>query len=220
MYLTLSIICWVFPILYFYAFIQGFSFDGIFHLLPIIPAWMSVLFWRQYTRLKSGIQGEKQTGNALRGLPDGYEVFTSVRVSTYDGNAEMDHVIIGDNGIFIVEVKNHKGTIVGSEEDGSWTQHKVGRKGGEYSKQMGNPVKQVRRQVFLLSSYLKQHNIRLWVEGAVFFSNPKTFVDVITDRNPVITTPSELNRYLTSYVPRKKVNPADIEKAKKLLMTS
>ncbi|MGM8212258.1 nuclease-related domain-containing protein [Virgibacillus sp. W0430] len=216
-YVTLSILFWIPTIIYFIAFTQGFHFDGIFHLLPFIPGLIGINFWRKYAALKSGLKGEERTSIALQELPSSYKVFRSVQINTSEGNAEIDHLVVAENGIFIVEVKNHKGNIVGNEADYKWTQHKVGRNGGRYSNQMGNPVKQVRRQTFILSKFLKQNSIPTWVEGVVFFCNPKVSVNVYSERTAVITDPDELKKYLMNYVPKHKVSKLDIEKTKKLI---
>ncbi len=216
-YLILAIIFWIPPVLYIIAFTQGFHFEGLAHLFPFLLGGIGTIFGRKYSALRSGIVGEESTSNVLQELPDGYEVFSSVRLTTKDGRAEYDHVIVGENGIFVVEVKNHNGTIEGREEEHSWTQHKVGRKGGEYSSQMRNPVKQVRRQVHILSRYLKDNQLRIWVEGVVYFSNPKVHVYVNTVRTPVFTSSSALSHFLTSYEPRRKIADNELEKVRRLL---
>jgi len=216
-YLTLGILFWIPPIAYFIAFFQGFHFNGIFHLLPIVPGWIGTYFWRKYSTLRAGLSGEERTTEILANLPEGYEVYSSVQLSTEEGRAELDHVIVGKNGVFVVEVKNHNGTITGNEEDRSWTQHKVGRKGGEYSKEMRNPVKQVRRQVHILSKHLSKNGTRVWVEGSVFFSNPQAEVYVETKKTPVFTSPYDLHEFLTNYKPRYNIKEAELETVKKLV---
>lgn len=216
-YKLLAVTFFAIPVIYIVAFIMGFYFHGPHHLLPFILGWPGLYFWKKYTVLRSGVQGEERTANVLEGLPSGYEVFSSVHLSTDSGTTELDHVIIGENGVFVVEVKNHNGSVYGREEDHTWTQHKIGRKGGEYSKEMRNPVKQVRRQVHILSDYLKLNNTKVWVEGVVFFSNPQVYVDVTTERTPVFSSSYELNYYLTQYVPKRKITATDLEKIKRLL---
>ncbi|MBB6452603.1 hypothetical protein HNQ94_001049 [Salirhabdus euzebyi] len=216
--LTLAIFFLAFPAIYFLVFSQGFHFDGFFHLVPILLGGIGVHFLHRFQALRSGIKGESRTANVLRGLPDGYEVFSSVSLSTKEGTAEYDHIIAGENGLFVVEVKNHNGTIKGSEEEHSWTQHKVGQKGGQYSKQMRNPVKQVRRQVYILSNHLKENGVNVWIEGVVFFSNPKTKVHVRTEKTPVFHSPEQLSHYLNTYVPKRKADNVVLEKVKSLLL--
>ncbi len=218
-YFRLAIIFLALPVIYIIAFLsQGYHFEGIYHLLPGIPLLIGSYFWNKYSALRSGIKGEEQTENILMDLPSDYDVFTSKRINTAEGNAEYDHIIVGENGIFVVEVKNHNGTIVGDENEHQWTQHKVGRKGGQYTSRMRNPVKQVKRQVFILSTYLKQHEVPVWIEGIVFFSNPRARIRVQSSTTPVFHNASELSAYLKTYTPKKKLNQNDIEKAKKVLM--
>ena len=216
-YLLISILLAIAPIVYFVAFIQGFYFKGIFHLFPVMLFWAAIFFWKKYSVLSAGIKGEERTSSILRELPKGYEVFSSVQLSTNEGMAELDHVIVGENGVFVVEVKNHNGTIQGRDEDHSWIQHKVGRKGGEYTKEMRNPVKQVRRQVHILSSYFKQNGINLWIEGAVYFSNPQANVNVTSERTNVFTSSNELQTYLTTHSSKRKINHEVLNKAKALI---
>ncbi|ADU31993.1 nuclease-related domain-containing protein [Evansella cellulosilytica] len=216
--LLLSIVFTIPTLLYMFLFFtQSFHFPGFFHLLAIVPAAIGSYFWRQYDKLRSGIKGEERTTKALANLPDGYEVFTSVKIATGEGRTELDQLIVGEKGIFIVEVKNHNGKIVGHEEDHSWVQHKVGQKGGRYTSNMKNPVKQVRRQVYLLSQYLKENKSQVWIEGVVLFSNRRATVNVRTERTPVFSDPDQLSYYLSSYQPKRKPSTEQLNKVKNLL---
>ena len=51
--------------------------------------------------------GEAAMGYILEALPDGYVVFNELR--TLSGN--VDHVVIGPTGIFVIDTKNWRGTI-------------------------------------------------------------------------------------------------------------
>lgn len=122
--IILAIVFYIPPIIYFYAFIvHRFHFDGPFHLLGIVPAAIGTYYWRQYSIFKSGVSGKEVTTSALANLPNTYEVFSPVEIPYYDESMEIKNVIIGENGIFIVEVKNQNGMIVGSEESRTWTQY-------------------------------------------------------------------------------------------------
>lgn len=218
--LLLSILFILPSVMYFYAFIvHRFHFEGFYHLLGIVPAMIGFSFFRKYSSLKSGIEGESAATNALSSLPSSYEVFSTVQIPTKNKLAEIDNIVVGENGIFVIEVKNHNGTIVGSEEDRSWTQHKVGQKGGEYSSKMNNPVKQVRWQVHQLAEYLRKNGVNLWIEGAVYFSNPRVSLRVSTNRTPVFTSSQALNRYIMNQIPNRKMNRSDIERAIQLILS-
>ncbi|MBU9710578.1 nuclease-related domain-containing protein [Evansella tamaricis] len=217
-YLIKAIIFFIPTIIYFFMFINGNGFNGIFHLVGFIPAAIGAHFFHKYRALNSGVQGERRAVEAVQQLPSDYDVFRSVKLSTSEGTAELDQIIVSDNGIFVVEVKNHNGSIVGNADDKSWTQHKVGQNGGRYSKQMGNPIRQVKRQVFILSKYLKENGVNAWVEGVVFFSNPKATVNVSgSNQVPVLTSSYRLKSHISDYVPRKPINEANLRKIKSIL---
>lgn len=40
-----------------------------------------------------------------------------------------------------------------------------------------NPIKQVKRQIYILSKYLKDNGIKAWIDGYVFFANHNSPVD-------------------------------------------
>lgn len=126
--------------------------------------------------LVSGINGERIATKVLAALPDDYIVFQDVKV-TYDGkSSEIDNIVVGRSGVFIVEVKNHNGNIMGDLEDIYWTQHKVGRGGTPYAKEMYSPVKQVGTHIYRLANYLRQNGINTYIEGMVYFTNASCVV--------------------------------------------
>ena len=82
---------------------------------------------------------------------------------------ECDLVVVNPNGVFIIEVKNLQGTLVGEEEDKEWVQQNLTAGGNFYVKTFRNPIKQMKRQVHWLAIYLRKHAVNIWVEGYVFF---------------------------------------------------
>lgn len=141
--------------------------------------------------LISGINGERIAAEVLSALPDSYTVFQDVMI-IYDGKAsEIDNIVVGSSGVFIVETKNHNGNIIGDFENIYWTQHKVGRGGTHYSKEIYSPVKQVGTHIYRLANYLRQNGIYTYVEGMVYFTNPSCVVQ--TTGNNTITVYSSFN---------------------------
>ena len=55
-----------------------------------------------------------------------YQRFHNVVVPTRNGTTQIDHVLISPFGVFIVETKNLKGWIFGSENQPKWTQSLYG----------------------------------------------------------------------------------------------
>lgn len=59
-------------------------------------------------RYLRGRKGEVECGHILAKLPDSYTVFKDVTIDKY-GN--IDYVVVGPNGVWAVEVKNHGGRV-------------------------------------------------------------------------------------------------------------
>lgn len=121
--------------------------------------------------LAAGINGERIATEVLSTLPDGYTVFQDVIVTYDNKKSEIDNIIVGRSGVFIVEIKNHNSHIEGDVKDIYWTQRKVGRGGTPYTDEMYNPVKQVGTQIYCLANYLRQNGVNTYVEGMVYFAN-------------------------------------------------
>lgn len=121
--------------------------------------------------LISGIHGERNATNLLVTLPDDYTVFQNVILTYDDRKSEIDNIVVGKSGVFIIEVKNHNGHIVGDFNDKYWIQHKMGRGGTPYENTLYSPAKQVGTHIYRLANYLKQSGINIYIEGMVYFTN-------------------------------------------------
>ena len=84
---------------------------------------------------------------------------------------------INNNGIFIFEVKNFSGKLVGNEDDQYWNKYKISSGNKEYIKEIRNPIKQLKREIYLLKEYLKYYGVDLWIEGYVLFVNMNSPVE-------------------------------------------
>ena len=51
-----------------------------------------------------------------------YHLIKNVTLSTEDGTTQIDHVLVSEFGVFVVETKNMKGWIFGGPHQRSWTQ--------------------------------------------------------------------------------------------------
>lgn len=71
---------------------------------------------------KSGKAGERAVKDILQSLSREYIIFNDVILKTRNGSNQIDHVVISPYGIFVIETKNHKGSILGKDTDRVWTQ--------------------------------------------------------------------------------------------------
>jgi len=95
--------------------------------------------------------GEKKTQfNLWLGLDSNlYQRFHDVIIPSSHGTTQIDHILVSPFGIFVVETKNYKGWIYGSEDQSTWTQviYKSKHK-------FQNPLRQTHRHKKVLSKYL------------------------------------------------------------------
>ena len=120
----------------------------------------------QSEQIRAGKRGEAAASAIIRqALREGDCYFTNVSIE-YDGMpAELDNVIVNKYGVFIIEVKNYKGEIMGGEDDYEWRKYKMTDAGNVYEKNVKNPIKQVKRQVYVLARFLEKKGVRVWISG-------------------------------------------------------
>ncbi len=97
-----------------------------------------------------------------------YHVLNDVILKRGDGTTQIDHIIVSPYGIFVVETKNMKGWIFGSQTDACWTQKIYG-----YTTRFQNPLRQNYKHVEAISSFLnldkqKIHSVVLFLGDATF----------------------------------------------------
>ena len=51
-----------------------------------------------------------------------YHLIKDVTLPTEDGTTQIDHIIVSQYGLFVIETKNYTGWIFGTEKQSSWTQ--------------------------------------------------------------------------------------------------
>jgi YHS domain-containing protein/energy-converting hydrogenase Eha subunit C len=169
--------------------------------------------------LKSGLEGEKQVLELLSDLPKRYKVISDILIQGKNTSSQLDYVIVGSNGIFIVEAKNIKGTITGNGNSKHLTQIKVGKGGREYRRELYNPTFQVRGHMIGLSKLLKRNNLQYDVHGLVYFSNEESKVEFKSNNITVLSkNKDDLLKYIKNYKNNGvKITPNEQIKITKLL---
>ena len=127
---------------------------------------------------RAGEIGENATAGLISQLPNGFYGFQNAKVTYQGKSSEIDMVVVGPTGVFIIETKNHNGNIQGYFDQQQWVQYKTGRRGGSYSKEFYNPVKQVGTHTYRLAHYLRDRGQNVHVDSMVFFTNPTALVQV------------------------------------------
>lgn len=88
-----------------------------------------------------GNRAEKSVSQILNSLGSQYVVFDNVMLRTKKGTTQIDHVVISNYGVFVIETKSHKGMIFGDCFGKNWTQV-LYSKSGTNRYQFYSPYKQ------------------------------------------------------------------------------
>lgn len=117
--------------------------------------------------LQQGIDCENHVANSLETLPSNYYVLNNVGIKDNKGRSEIDSLVVSKNGIWIVEVKSHIGSIYGEEEDNVWDYDRGNGPDGEIE----NPLKQSYRQMKILKNIFGEYGIQTFINYCVVFPN-------------------------------------------------
>lgn len=98
-----------------------------------------------------GIVGETlvRLAGKLRLPASTYYAIHNVTLPTSDGTTQIDHIYVSRFGVFVVETKNMKGWIFGTERDAHWTQNIFGK-----TFKFQNPLRQNYKHVKALEEAL------------------------------------------------------------------
>ena len=154
-----------------------------------------------------GDLGERKAGFILeQSLPDDYTVIQNITVTYKGETSEIDNIVIGKTGVFIVEVKSIKGTVTGNYKDHDWLQNKTDQYGNEHKEDFYNPVKQVGTHIYRLANYLRDNKISTHINGVVYFVNPETRLTVKGEPNDIPVFTYRSTSSLIDYISRGKAN--------------
>jgi len=141
--------------------------------------WLLVLggfVFRLYKAKIKGIIGEKTIAAFLTRLdPTKYMVINDLMLKTEGKTSQIDHVVISNYGIFVIETKNYKGWILGDEHGESWTQVIYKRKEKFY-----NPIRQNYGHVQALKQNLPEYQEINFIPIIVFSINAELKVKTAT----------------------------------------
>ena len=140
---------------------------------------------REAKRVQAGLKGEAEVTRLLDAKLDAsHYLLNDCTIKVGRTSAQIDHLVVAPNGIFLLETKNWKGHIEGDAAANQWTQV---RAPGEPPAPVHNPITQVRRQLETVNALLQRAGIT-WPDqrGMVVFTSPRTTWSVAEDGIPVL----------------------------------
>ena len=97
-----------------------------------------------------------------------YHLIKNVTLPTKDGTTQIDHVLVSQFGVFVVETKNMKGWIFGSPHQRFWTQ-KIYRSNRKFQNPLHQNYKHVKTlQALLGLSDHQMHSVVVFVGDSTF----------------------------------------------------
>lgn len=133
--------------------------------------------------------GEKNVNIILNFLPKDYHLFTDIYLEVNGVTTQIDHLIVSNYGIFVIETKNYSGWIYGGDNFEYWTQNMYGKKYKFY-----NPIKQNLSHINILENVLRIPKAK-FVPIVVFAGDAELKID---SKNTVIYL-LELERFILNY---------------------
>ena len=197
----------------FFVVAMGFVYHWLFvpvgSILFIFGGMILVNRSGEVSIWKAGLKGQQILPKALSSLSDDYILINNV--SLKDRSCDIDHVIVGSKGLFAIESKHYNGEVFGQGDE--WGYLKRGRAGGFYKGHIGNPAKQIKRNVWELKQRLDQilsskgiDPAGVWVEPIVVFTNPKTILK-ITDSAVTAIKLDSLFNFIEKYEAKTPIGP-------------
>lgn len=185
----------------FVLFMQWHWEQMMWTIVAAVPVALSMRRYRhlqnQLGRVTAGLVGEDKALRLLAELPNTYAVFPDVRVVVGQKASQLDTIVVGPSGVFVVEVKNYAGVIEGDAVDQKLRHIK--RRSGETT--FYNPVKQVTTHAYRLHQYLQHNQMDIWVQGTVYFANESAKINVVNSTNtPIFSAYTSGSKRLLSYI--------------------
>lgn len=92
-------------------------------IVIIVVALLLKKFLKLYKPMIKGNIGEIKVKFKLKFLPKQYKTINDVMLSNNKGKTvQIDHIVVGNNGVFVIETKNYSGTICGVADEVYWKQ--------------------------------------------------------------------------------------------------
>jgi len=188
-----------------FAFYAGYILSVLFLIVGIF---IIVYALNKRKSWEKGDKGEKIVADNLKNLSRSV-TFNDVNLPNGMGN--IDHVVVGENGVFAIETKNFTGSYM---VRGNQWYFKQGRRS---VKAKSNPGVQVLRNSMLLRDFLKEKGIEnknLWVYAIVSMVSGNVKI-IKSPKHYFILKPSEINDHILKS--RKRLDENSIYNISKLI---
>ena len=173
----------------------------VFLLAPLATFYF---YLRKYHIYRGGWHGQKEVSTLLsHTLSNDYYLLNDLYLR--DGGGDIEHIVLGPNGVFVLETKNWNGSISCNGDE--W--QRMGKR--NFS---GSPSRQVKRnaarikQIFDNSPDLK--SLSIWVEGIVVLTNNHATLHFNNPTVPILKL-SQLPNYIAEFRSSRSLSDEQLE---------
>jgi hypothetical protein len=196
----------------------------IFYGLGIIFTGISIYFFVKSNQYKKGQDGENLIIECLKKLNDNYQLINDVVLPESYGN--IDHLLLGPNGVFVIETKNYNGEIICNGDE--WYNHydgevKISMKGRPYYKpgrdyDIKSPSKQIKKNAAKLKQFIeKELNKKIWIEVVVVFTNPEVNLELNHPTVPILKI-NDVYNYIKNKKAKIGLSLKDLESIERIIL--
>ena len=142
--------------------------SNVIQVWYVIPVVLIILFFK--SPFGKGLLGEMLVNFAANVRLDKqkYHLIKNVTLPTEDGTTQIDHIVVSEYGIFVIETKNMRGWIFGDEKQKIWTQ-----KIYKHISKFQNPLHQNYKHVKTIESVLGIDQSKIF--SVIVFVGDSTF---------------------------------------------
>jgi hypothetical protein len=181
--------------------------------------WMKLFEnYKTSRNVNAGRKGEIRISDAFeKGLDDNHYIINDIDLRFGRIKAQIDHLILGPRGIFVIETKSWAGHLSGNETDYTWVQTKIDKKGKEVRIELKSPIIQNLRHVTTAESLLRASGID-WpdVYSVIVLTRRSTEFDI--DSVTPVLRPADAVDYAARMQPSRIYTGSDIADAVEVFM--
>jgi len=192
-------------------FVLGILFIWWLVLVALVPVTVSAIFRRRYNIWKAGARGEKAVAKALQRLDDSYYLLNAVVLP--GGKGDIDHILLGSKGVFVIEAKNYSGKVMCKGDE--WYRRKRGAKKTVRTESISG---QVMRNASDLYDFLQRRTrLSLQVNPVCVFVNPLVQLELKNPTVPVLRL-ENLTKFIQNVEPSSSLSERELKSVAQSLL--
>ncbi|WP_268893712.1 nuclease-related domain-containing protein [Paenibacillus puerhi] len=160
-------------------------------------------------------QATSGVAQQLNYIGGAYHVLHGRRVKGSGSPQEIDHLVIGPNGVFHIDANPWSGEIRFEDQAPGANPPEVAA-AGDGEKGRIDPTAPLYRYEFVIKELLRQHKVRADVVGIVCFTHPNSRL-IGASKAFAALKADQLVPYIKNYRPTRTLSPADVASIERIL---